>query len=217
MANELKHSSVGTICTQTEFEAVGLHVLNSQATGDLIYASSSSQLSRFAIGNGVLYGTGGTPTWATEVANITLNTAVAKGTWTASGTWTVPAHTLGGTVTGNSQTITTCGDIQFVNGNAIYAKDVGNTLRLILQLAGDNSVNLVSAAGNNLIIYTDNASGAGHPVKRLEIISSLATATASWTNCAQVFDANSLPSSNPGVVGQLYYVAATGVVMRSAG
>jgi len=85
--------------TQAEFEAVGLHVCNSQTTGDLIYASSSSQLSRLAIGNGVLYGTGGTPTWATEIDNITLDTAVAKGTWTASGTWTLPAHTLGGIVT----------------------------------------------------------------------------------------------------------------------
>ena len=50
MANELVHGSVGTTMTQAEFEAVGLHVLNSQATGDLIYASSSTQLSRLAKG-----------------------------------------------------------------------------------------------------------------------------------------------------------------------
>ena len=46
MANEFRHGSVGTELTQAEWEAVGTHILNSQATGDIIYASSSSQLSR---------------------------------------------------------------------------------------------------------------------------------------------------------------------------
>lgn len=40
-----------------------------------------------------------------ELTNKTLNASVAKGTWTASGTWTVPAMTLGGTITGAGQTI----------------------------------------------------------------------------------------------------------------
>ncbi len=44
MANEFKHKSVGTELTQTEFEAVGGHVLDSQARGDIIYASSTTQL-----------------------------------------------------------------------------------------------------------------------------------------------------------------------------
>lgn len=35
-----------------------------------------------------------------ELTNKTLTSAVGKGTWTASGTWTLPAHTLGGTVSG---------------------------------------------------------------------------------------------------------------------
>ncbi|CAB4151742.1 hypothetical protein UFOVP594_31 [uncultured Caudovirales phage] len=38
-----------------------------------------------------------------EFDNKTLDTSVAKGTWTASGTWTIPAVTLGGTVTSNGQ------------------------------------------------------------------------------------------------------------------
>jgi hypothetical protein len=32
-----------------------------------------------------------------------------------------------------------------------------------------------------------------------------------------IYDISSLPSSNPNVAGQLYYISATGVVMRSAG
>ena len=103
MANELVHTSAGTTLTQAEFEAVGLHVCNSQATGDLIYASSATQLSRLAIGaaDTILTCNGTVPSWS---ATPILNTAVAKGTWTASGTWTIPAVTLGGnmTVTGRA-------------------------------------------------------------------------------------------------------------------
>jgi len=50
MANEFKHKTVGTQMTQSEYEAVGGHVLDSQAAGDLVYASSTTQLSRLGIG-----------------------------------------------------------------------------------------------------------------------------------------------------------------------
>ena len=65
MANEFKHKSVGTELTQTEFEAVGGHVFDSQATGDIPYASSSTQISRLGIGstNDVLTIVGGIPAW----------------------------------------------------------------------------------------------------------------------------------------------------------
>jgi hypothetical protein len=65
MANEFKHLSVGGEITQAEYEAVGGHVLASQAIGDIIYASSTSQLSRLGIGstNDVLVVTGGIPAW----------------------------------------------------------------------------------------------------------------------------------------------------------
>ena len=51
MANEFKHKTVGSELTQTEFEAVGGHVLDSQATGDIIYASSATQLTRLPRGS----------------------------------------------------------------------------------------------------------------------------------------------------------------------
>jgi hypothetical protein len=50
MANELKHLTVGTSLTQTEYEAVGGHVFANQAKGDILYASSTSQLSRIGKG-----------------------------------------------------------------------------------------------------------------------------------------------------------------------
>ena len=67
MANEFKHKSVGTELTQTEFEAVGGHVLDSQARGDIIYASSTTQLSRLGVGGAgaVLTSDGTDPVWDT--------------------------------------------------------------------------------------------------------------------------------------------------------
>jgi hypothetical protein len=67
MANEFKHKTVGSELTQTEFESVGGHVLDSQAIGDIIYASSTSQLTRLGIGStgAVLTVTGGIPAWDT--------------------------------------------------------------------------------------------------------------------------------------------------------
>ena len=70
MANELKHASQGTELSQAEFEAVGLHVFNSQATGDIVYASSSTQLTRLAKGvdNTVLQmGGSNIPEWVQDV------------------------------------------------------------------------------------------------------------------------------------------------------
>ena len=69
MANELKHASQGTELTQGEFEGVGLHVFNSQATGDIVYASSSTQLTRLGKGadNTVLQMSGTIPEWVQDV------------------------------------------------------------------------------------------------------------------------------------------------------
>ena len=50
MADEFKHLSAGTSLTQAEYEAVGGHVFACQATGDIVYASSGSQLSRLGKG-----------------------------------------------------------------------------------------------------------------------------------------------------------------------
>lgn len=66
MSNEFAHLTVGAAMTQAEYEAVGGHVCSSQATGDLIYASSAAQLSRLGIGTTgkVLTVVGGVPAWA---------------------------------------------------------------------------------------------------------------------------------------------------------
>jgi len=82
MANELRHASVGTELTQSEWEAVGTHIFNSQATGDTLYASSATQLSRLAIGssNNLLTISGGVPAWTASpsVTSLTVTDITAS-------------------------------------------------------------------------------------------------------------------------------------------
>lgn len=81
MANELRHKTVGTELTQSEFESVGGHEIESQATGDIVYASSATQLSRLGVGsNGnVLDLASGIPAWATDVCRIKTGTYTGDG------------------------------------------------------------------------------------------------------------------------------------------
>ena len=88
MAKELQHGTVGTELTQAEWEANGAHVIDSQATGDILYASSTSQITGLAIGstNQVLKVVGGVPAWgAVTVAGSDLTgTSLASGVVTSS-------------------------------------------------------------------------------------------------------------------------------------
>ena len=67
MANEFKHVTVGTEITQAEYESITGHAFDSQARGDIPYASSTTQLSRIAIGGAgaVLTSDGTDPVWDT--------------------------------------------------------------------------------------------------------------------------------------------------------
>jgi hypothetical protein len=67
MANEFKHKAAGATLTQGEWEATDGtgHTFDSQATGDMAYASSASVMSRLGIGttHAVLTVVGGVPAW----------------------------------------------------------------------------------------------------------------------------------------------------------
>ena len=70
MAKEFKHDSVGTQLTQAEYEANAGHVIASQAVGDIVYASTTSQLTGLAIGeqNQILtVSSAGKPEWVTSI------------------------------------------------------------------------------------------------------------------------------------------------------
>ncbi len=87
MANEFQHKSVGSQITQTEYEhtdGTG-HIFDSQAAGDLAYASSTTVLSRLGIGTAgklLQVNSGATaPEWTAAITGATsiLNTALVIG------------------------------------------------------------------------------------------------------------------------------------------
>tara|TARA_R110002020_G_scaffold112669_1_gene259106 strand:+ start:1234 stop:1749 length:516 start_codon:yes stop_codon:yes gene_type:complete len=137
MADEFKHGSVGTTLTQNEWEGIGTHVIDSQATGDIIYATSASQLSRLGIGatGKVLKVAGGIPSWddvdAGDLSGTTLNSGVVTTSITtvgtlATGTWNATAITAqyGGT----SQSSWATGDMLYASGTDTLAKlSIGTT------------------------------------------------------------------------------------------
>ena len=96
MANEFKHDTVGTSLTEAEWVGIGTHVLDSQATGDVIYASSATQLSRLGVGTDgdVLTLASGFPSWAAsssaaaDLTGTTLASNVVSSSLTTVGTLT---------------------------------------------------------------------------------------------------------------------------------
>ena len=131
MANELIHASQGTSLTQAEFEAVGLHVCNSQATGDLIYASSATQLSRLAIGTTdyLLSIAGGVPVWVPRDIGAkvyhSVDQSIPNDTYTnlAFNTEDYDTDVIHDTVTNNSRlTCKTAGKYS-VTGRVSWASD----------------------------------------------------------------------------------------------
>ena len=70
MANEFRHGDVGTELTEAEYDSLTGHSFASQATGDVMYASSTTQLTRLGIGSTgqVLVESGGIPAWSSTIA-----------------------------------------------------------------------------------------------------------------------------------------------------
>ena len=97
MADEFKHLSAGTSLTQGEYEAVGGHVLACQATGDIVYASSGSQLSR--LGKGA------------------ANTILAMG-GSCIPAWTASPSVTDLTIGGGCITLSAATDIDLLDNNA---------------------------------------------------------------------------------------------------
>ena len=146
MANGFKHASQGSVLTQTEFEAEDIHVLDSQATGDIIYASSSSVLRRLAVGaeNTTLQvSSGNIPEWVaaptlgsgTTVGNITLangsitdsSGAISFGDENLSTTGALSIASMGGNWTNASRTVADMGIVTTIdiNGGTIDAAVIG--------------------------------------------------------------------------------------------
>jgi hypothetical protein len=136
MANGFKHASQGSVLTQTEYEAEDTHVLDSQATGDVIYASSSTVLQRLAVGStgAVLTVTGGVPAWDT--------------TWTPSGNL-IPAaddsYDLGSAAAA-WQDLFLEGDISLTDAGSI------STAAGALTIGSAAAINITPTAGSAILL-----------------------------------------------------------------
>ena len=99
MTDEFKHGSVGEELTQTEWEAIGTHVFDSQSTGDILYASSATQLSRLAIGttNYLLTVSSGIPAWTATPTITSLTTTSLTTSGLNLGTSSSPVSYTAGT------------------------------------------------------------------------------------------------------------------------
>ena len=101
MANEFRHTDVGAVLTEAEYDSVTGHSFDSQATGDILYASSATQPSRLGIGaaNTVLIVSSGIPAWSATLTSNTITTPTFSGVGT--GTWV--ARWSGGTAIAAAQ------------------------------------------------------------------------------------------------------------------
>ena len=151
MANEMKHGSVGTSLSQAEWEGIGTHVFDSQATGDLMYASSATQLTRLGIGsaNQVLTTVGGVPAWAA----ITTVGTIAPGVWQGTDGGVAYGGTGAATLTANG--------VLIGNGtSAVTAVDMSTKGKI---LVGDGSGNpqALAVGTNDYVLTADSGETTG--------------------------------------------------------
>jgi hypothetical protein len=81
-----------------------------------------------------------------ELTNKTLTASVGKGTWTASGTWTLPALTLGGSVSGGGQTITNLASVAIRDTSASFDVTVAAASSTALTAGRTLTIDMVNAA-----------------------------------------------------------------------
>ena len=160
MANELKHGSVGTELTQAEWEGVGTHVIADQAVGDIIYASTTTQLRRLGVGSNtnVLTLASGIPSWAAPAAaaagsltGSTLASGVTASSLTSLGTLTA--------LTGGTGDLNWDSGTLFVDSSAdkVAINRTSSLLAALDVIRTGSSVQIAIAPGN----LTSAADGVG--------------------------------------------------------
>jgi hypothetical protein len=161
MAGEFKHQSKGTVLTQSEYESIDAHQFDSQATGDIMYASSGSQLSRLGVGsnNDVLVVSSGIPAWASTLAGLTLTSPVLNTPTVNSPTLTL-TNSTGAAPTTEAVIEWDSDDNEIVVGDGAATKYFSDDTKL-LQVANDLSdLNDAATARTNLGVDaagTDNS------------------------------------------------------------
>ena len=173
MANELKHGDQGDTLTKAEFEGIGLHVLESQATGDIVYASSSSQLRRLGVGstNDILRITGGLPDWQATSFITSLGT-ITTGVWqgtdvgVAYGGTGVSTLTDGGVLLGSgasaitAMAVLTDGQMIVGDGSGDPVAESGATLRTSIGVGTGDTLSLTGLTLSTDLTVANGGTGA---------------------------------------------------------
>jgi len=160
MANSFKHSSVGTELTQTEWEAIDGHVIESQAIGDILYAESTASLQRLGIGStgDYLRVDNGRPDWQATTSITALGT-IATGVWqgtdvgVAYGGTGVSTLTDGGVLLGSgtgaitAMSVLTDGQMIVGDGSTDPVAESGATLRTSIGVGTGDAVQFAGITG----------------------------------------------------------------------
>jgi len=151
MANELTHKDPGTELTQAEYitsDGTG-HVFESQATGDILYASSSTVLSRLAkaTDGNVLELASGLPAW-------TASPTIGSTNW-GSANHAHAASNSGGTI---AITATT-GTLAVGNGGT-GATTLNNLITLTTHTTGNYAATVANATNGGTTIANSGSEGA---------------------------------------------------------
>jgi hypothetical protein len=171
MANSLKHVSVGTSLSQTEWEAIDGHAIESQAIGDLLYAESTSSLRRLGIGStgDYLRVDNGRPDWQATTSITSLGT-IATGVWQATdvgvayGGTGVSTLTDGGVLLGSganaitAMAVLTDGQMIVGNGSTDPVAESGAILRTSIGVGtGDSPQFTDLTLTDDLVLNTDSS------------------------------------------------------------
>jgi hypothetical protein len=156
MANEFKHTNVGSEITQDEYHDVLAHQLDSQATGDIVYASSSTQLSRLAraADNTILTLSSNIPAWTATptLTSLTIGTGVITDdvitfTPTTSDTVVMTAATNGAFSIVTTDAAAAAANIQITADGTVDIDSAG-----VLTLDSGAAINIEPAAGSAILL-----------------------------------------------------------------
>jgi hypothetical protein len=167
MANEFKHKDPGSELTQAEFiasDGTG-HIFDSQATGDILYASSTTALTRLGVAtNGnVLELSSGVPAW-------TASPTIGSTSW-ANANHAHAATNSGGTVSANDVSGTTLKSSVVTSSlesvgtlTALTVDDVAVNGKVITMTgsSGDTAVFTVGTNGTLSLVTVDTAGAAAN-------------------------------------------------------
>ena len=174
VAGQVMFSQYGTGWTASSYKIFASTYISADTTGTVSATSSPGRYTIAVTPDGAIWPVDAW--WITQDGKIhamaayaspTLDAAVAKGTWTASGTWTLPAHTLGGTVSGGGNQINNviigtstplAGHFTTLDATGVTsvtdATDASSTTTAALKTAGGLGVAKKTYIGDNIVQAT---------------------------------------------------------------